>query len=135
AENLEKAAWNPAQAVLGPADKPIAATGGVVGLKGSLAPEGAIVKVAGMPEAALIFRGPALCFDNEEACFEAVTERRYAEGCVFVIRYEGTRGGPGIGEMLPTTPFLYGQGMGSKVALVTDGRFSGATRGFCVGHV
>jgi dihydroxy-acid dehydratase len=135
AENLEKVAWNPDQDVVWPADKPITATGGVVGLKGSLAPEGAIVKVAGMPEAAMTFRGPALCFDNEEDCFEAVTKRRYAEGCVFVIRYEGPRGGPGMREMLAITAALYGQGMGSKVALVTDGRFSGATRGFCVGHV
>jgi dihydroxy-acid dehydratase len=135
AENLEKVAWNPDQDVVWPADKPISATGGVVGLKGSLAPEGAIVKVAGMPEAALIFRGPALCFDCEEDCFEAVTKRRVPEGCVFVIRYEGPRGGPGMREMLATTAALYGQGMGSKVALVTDGRFSGATRGFCVGHV
>ncbi|MGA7385733.1 MAG: dihydroxy-acid dehydratase [Methylocella sp.] len=134
-ENLRKVVWNPDQDVIWPADKPITATGGVVGLKGSLAPEGAIVKVAGMPEAALIFRGPALCFDNEEDCFEAVTKRRYAEGCVLVIRYEGPRGGPGMREMLATTAALYGQGMGSKVALVTDGRFSGATRGLCVGHV
>ncbi|MGH6812574.1 MAG: dihydroxy-acid dehydratase [Methylocella sp.] len=134
-ENLSKVVWNPDQDVVWPADKPITPTGGVVGLKGSLAPEGAIVKVAGMPEAALVFRGPALCFDNEEDCFEAVTKRRYAEGCVFVIRYEGPRGGPGMREMLSTTAALYGQGMGSKVALVTDGRFSGATRGFCVGHV
>jgi dihydroxy-acid dehydratase len=134
-ENLRKVVWNPDQDVIWPADKPITTTGGVVALKGSLAPEGAIVKIAGMPEAALIFRGPALCFDNEEACFEAVAQRRYAEGCVFVIRYEGPRGGPGMREMLATTAALYGQGMGSKVALVTDGRFSGATRGFCVGHV
>ena len=134
-ENLRKVVWNPDQDVVWPADKPITPTGGVVGLKGNLAPEGAIVKVAGMPEAALIFRGSALCFDNEEACFEAVTKRRYAEGCVLVIRYEGPRGGPGMREMLATTAALYGQGMGSKVALVTDGRFSGATRGFCVGHV
>ncbi|MGO9722314.1 MAG: dihydroxy-acid dehydratase [Methylocella sp.] len=134
-DNLRKVVWNPYQDVIWPADKPITATGGVVGLRGSLAPEGAIVKVAGMPEAGLTFRGPALCFDNEEDCFEAVTKRRYAEGCVFVIRYEGPRGGPGMREMLSTTAALYGQGMGSKVALVTDGRFSGATRGFCVGHV
>jgi dihydroxy-acid dehydratase len=134
-ENLSKVAWNPDQDVIWPADKPITATGGIVGLKGSLAPEGAIVKVAGMPEAALTFRGPALCFDCEEDCFEVVTKRRYPEGCVFVIRYEGPRGGPGMREMLATTAALYGQGMGSKVALVTDGRFSGATRGFCVGHV
>jgi dihydroxy-acid dehydratase len=104
-------------------------------LKGSLAPEGAIVKIAGMPESALMFRGPARCFDNEEDCFEAVTKRNYQEGCVFVIRYEGPRGGPGMREMLATTAALYGQGMGTRVALVTDGRFSGATRGLCVGHV
>jgi dihydroxy-acid dehydratase len=93
------------------------------------------VKIAGMPKGALTFRGPARCFDNEEDCFEAVTKRNYQEGCVFVIRYEGPRGGPGMREMLATTAALYGQGMGTKVALVTDGRFSGATRGLCVGHV
>src|SRR3984893_7202446 len=135
AENLAKVAWNPDQDVVWPADKPISLTGGVVGLKGSLAPEGAIVKIAGMPDQALTFRGLALCFDNEEDCFEAVTNRRYREGCVFVIRYEGPRGGPGMREMLATTAALCGPGVGSKVALVTDGRFSGATRGFCVGHV
>jgi dihydroxy-acid dehydratase len=104
-----------------------------VGLKGNLAPEGAIVKVAGM--AVLKFTGPARCFDGEEACFEAVKDRKYKEGEVLVIRYEGPRGGPGMREMLSTTAALYGQGMGNKVALITDGRFSGATRGFCVGHV
>ncbi len=135
AENLAKVAWNPDQDVVWPADRPISPTGGVVGLKGSLAPEGAIVKIAGMAESALRFRGPARCFDNEEDCFDAVTKRNYQEGCVFVIRYEGPRGGPGMREMLATTAALYGQGMGSKVALVTDGRFSGATRGLCVGHV
>jgi dihydroxy-acid dehydratase len=135
AENLSKVAWNPGQDVVWPANRPISPTGGVVGLKGSLAPEGAIVKIAGMPEEALVFKGPALCFDNEEDCFEAVTKRHYREGCVLVIRYEGPRGGPGMREMLATTAALYGQGMGSKVALITDGRFSGATRGFCVGHV
>jgi dihydroxy-acid dehydratase len=135
AENLAKVAWNSSQDVVWPADKPISTSGGVVGLKGSLAPEGAIVKVAGMREEALTFRGPARCFDKEEDCFEAVTKRNYQEGCVFVIRYEGPRGGPGMREMLATTAALYGQGMGSKVALVTDGRFSGATRGLCIGHV
>ncbi len=135
AENLAKVAWNPNQDVVWPADRPISPSGGVVGLKGSLAPEGAIVKIAGMPESALMFRGPARCFDNEEDCFEAVTKRNYQEGCVFVIRYEGPRGGPGMREMLATTAALYGQGMGTRVALVTDGRFSGATRGLCVGHV
>ncbi len=118
-----------------PTSRPLTATGGVVGLKGNLAPEGAIVKVAGMPADKQVFTGPARCFDNEEACFEAVTNRRYKEGDVLVIRYEGPKGGPGMREMLATTAALYGQGMGDKVALITDGRFSGATRGFCVGHV
>jgi dihydroxy-acid dehydratase len=125
--------WNPDQDGVHPADKPLLATGGVVGLKGNLAPDGAIVKVAGME--VLKFTGRARCFDGEEACFEAVKRRQYKEGDVLVIRYEGPRGGPGMREMLATTAALYGQGMGNKVALVTDGRFSGATRGFCIGHV
>ncbi|KUM27888.1 dihydroxy-acid dehydratase [Mesorhizobium loti] len=133
AENMEHVAWNDSQDVVRPADRPITKTGGVVGLKGNLAPEGAIVKVAGMSE--LKFSGPARCFDSEEECFEAVTQRNYREGEVLVIRYEGPRGGPGMREMLSTTAALYGQGMGGKVALITDGRFSGATRGFCIGHV
>jgi dihydroxy-acid dehydratase len=133
AENLNSVKWNPDQDVVRPASKPLLATGGVVGLKGNLAPEGAIVKVAGMHN--LKFTGPARCFDGEEACFEAVKNRSYKEGEVLVIRYEGPRGGPGMREMLSTTAALYGQGMGDKVALITDGRFSGATRGFCVGHV
>jgi dihydroxy-acid dehydratase len=133
AENLKSVKWNPNQDVVYPADKPITVTGGVVGLKGNLAPEGAIVKVAGMKT--LKFTGPARCFDGEEACFEAVKTRAYKEGDVFVIRYEGPRGGPGMREMLSTTAALTGQGTGGKVALITDGRFSGATRGFCIGHV
>ncbi len=133
AENMESVKWNDAQDVVYPADKPITATGGVVGLRGNLAPDGAIVKVAGMEE--LKFSGPARCFDTEEACFEAVSSRNYEEGEVLVIRYEGPKGGPGMREMLSTTAVLYGQGMGDKVALITDGRFSGATRGFCIGHV
>jgi dihydroxy-acid dehydratase len=133
AENMASVKWNDAQDVVWPADKPITKTGGVVGLKGNLAPEGAIVKVAGMSK--LKFSGPARCFDSEEACFEAVQKRRYKEGEVLVIRYEGPRGGPGMREMLSTTSAIYGQGMGDKVALITDGRFSGATRGFCIGHV
>jgi dihydroxy-acid dehydratase len=133
AENLRSVQWNPDQDVVLPANKPLSPTGGVVGLKGNLAPEGAIVKVAGMQR--LKFSGPARCFDGEEACFEAVAHKRYQEGDVLVIRYEGPRGGPGMREMLSTTAALYGQGMGDKVALITDGRFSGATRGFCVGHV
>jgi dihydroxy-acid dehydratase len=132
-ENLKSVKWNPDQDVVRPASKPLTVTGGVVGLKGNLAPEGAIVKVAGMQN--LKFTGPARCFDGEEACFEAVKNKKYKEGEVLVIRYEGPRGGPGMREMLSTTAALYGQGMGDKVALITDGRFSGATRGFCVGHV
>jgi dihydroxy-acid dehydratase len=133
AENLKSVKWNDDQDVVRPANKPILATGGVVGLKGNLAPDGAIVKVAGMER--LRFSGPARCFDDEEACFEAVKNKTYREGEVLVIRYEGPKGGPGMREMLATTAALYGQGMGDKVALITDGRFSGATRGFCVGHV
>jgi len=133
AENLEKVVWNDRQDVVYPADRPLSPTGGVVGLSGNLAPDGAIVKVAGMKT--LTFTGPARCFDSEEACFEAVNNRAYHEGDVLVIRYEGPKGGPGMREMLSTTAALYGQGMGDKVALMTDGRFSGATRGFCVGHV
>ncbi|MEC9367210.1 MAG: dihydroxy-acid dehydratase [Pseudomonadota bacterium] len=133
ADNLKSVEWNDLQDVVRPASKPITATGGVVGLKGNLAPEGAIVKVAGM--SMLKFTGPARCFDSEEECFEAVSKRKYKEGEVLVIRYEGPRGGPGMREMLATTAALYGQGMGEKMALITDGRFSGATRGFCIGHV
>lgn len=133
AENMEKVSWNPDQDVVRPADNPITVTGGVVGLKGNLAPEGAIVKVAGMTNQK--FTGPARCFDTEEACFAAVQNKTYKEGEVLVIRYEGPKGGPGMREMLSTTSLLYGQGMGDKVALITDGRFSGATRGFCIGHV
>jgi dihydroxy-acid dehydratase len=135
AENLASVRWNDDQDVVRKATDPITPTGGVVGLKGNLAPEGAIVKVAGMPADKQVFRGPARCFDGEEACFEAVRNREYREGEVLVIRYEGPKGGPGMREMLSTTAALYGQGMGDKVALITDGRFSGATRGFCIGHV
>ena len=111
----------------------ITPTGGVVGLKGSLAPDGAIVKVAGMQS--LVFRGPARVFDCEETAFEAVVSDKVKEGDVIIIRYEGPKGGPGMREMLSTTAALYGKGMGEKVALITDGRFSGGTRGFCIGHV
>ena len=132
-ENLDEIAWNPDQKVIYDVKTPITPNGGVVGLKGSLAPEGAIVKVAGMHR--LQFAGPARCFDCEEDAFTAVEARDIAEGCVVVIRYEGPKGGPGMREMLSTTAALYGLGMGEKVALITDGRFSGATRGFCIGHV
>jgi dihydroxy-acid dehydratase len=116
-------------------ETPITKTGGVVGLKGNLAPEGAIVKVAGMTANEQVFSGPARVFECEEDAFEAVKAREYEEGEVLVIRNEGPAGGPGMREMLSTTAALSGQGMGKKVALITDGRFSGATRGFCVGHV
>ncbi len=132
-ENIEEITWNPDQKVFYDVKQPITPTGGVVGLKGSLAPDGAIVKVAGMER--LQFTGPARVFDCEEDAFSAVEKRDIAEGCVIVIRYEGPKGGPGMREMLSTTAALYGQGMGEKVALITDGRFSGATRGFCIGHV
>jgi dihydroxy-acid dehydratase len=121
--------------VIYPIETPITKTGGVVGLQGNLAPEGAIVKVAGMTAEEQVFTGPARCFESEEEAFEAVKARAYKEGEVLVIRNEGPSGGPGMREMLATTAALSGQGMGKKVALITDGRFSGATRGFCVGHV
>ncbi|QFS84443.1 Dihydroxy-acid dehydratase [Roseivivax sp. THAF40] len=114
---------------------PITKTGGVVGLKGNLAPEGAIVKVAGISAEDQVFTGPARVYECEEDAFEGVKNREYEEGEVIVIRNEGPAGGPGMREMLSTTAALSGQGMGKKVALITDGRFSGATRGFCVGHV
>ena len=132
-ENIEEITWNPDQKVFYDVKNPITPTGGVVGLKGSLAPEGAIVKVAGMER--LEFTGPAQVFDCEEDAFAAVEAREINEGSVVIIRYEGPKGGPGMREMLSTTAALYGQGMGEKVALITDGRFSGATRGFCIGHV
>jgi dihydroxy-acid dehydratase len=133
AENLAKVKWNDQQDVVRPTSNPISTTGGVVSLKGNLAPDGAIVKIAGLKN--LRFVGPARVFDREEECFECVEKRQYKEGDVLVIRYEGPKGGPGMREMLSTTAALYGQGMGDKVALITDGRFSGATRGFCIGHV
>jgi dihydroxy-acid dehydratase len=132
-QNLEGVTFNADQKVVYPVSNPLSPTGGVVGLKGTLAPEGAIVKVAGLKK--LQFRGPARIFDCEEDAFAAVEARQYKEGDVIVIRYEGPRGGPGMREMLSTTAALYGQGVGDKVALITDGRFSGGTRGFCIGHV
>jgi dihydroxy-acid dehydratase len=133
AENLAGVRLPVDQDVVRPASRPISPTGGLVGLSGNLAPEGAIVKVAGLRT--LAFVGPARIFDREEDAFAAVMRRHYKAGEVLVIRYEGPRGGPGMREMLSTTSAIYGQGMGEKVALITDGRFSGATRGLCVGHV
>ena len=132
-QNLENVKFNTNQRVVYPVSRPISKTGGVVGLQGSLAPEGAIVKVANMTK--LQFRGSARVFDCEEDCFRAVENRDYKDGDVLIIRYEGPKGGPGMREMLSTTAALYGQGAGDQVALITDGRFSGATRGFCIGHV
>ena len=133
AENLADVTFPTNQDVVRTTDAPLSPTGGVVGLRGNLAPEGAIVKVAGMKN--LKFTGKARCFDCEEEAFSAVERRDYQEGDVLVIRYEGPKGGPGMREMLATTAALYGQGAGDTVALITDGRFSDATRGFCVGHV
>ena len=132
-QNLEKVTFNTDQKVVYPVSNPITPTGGVVGLRGTLAPDGAIVKVAGLKKQQ--FRGPARVFNSEEEAFAAVDAKQYSEGDVIVIRYEGPIGGPGMREMLSTTAALYGQGAGEKVALITDGRFSGGTRGFCIGHV
>ena len=133
AENLADTPFDERQEIVRPTSRPITSWGGVVGLKGTLAPEGAIVKVAGLKS--LKFKGPARVFDCEEDAMAAVQARNYREGEVIVIRYEGPKGGPGMREMLGVTSAIYGQGMGDKVALITDGRFSGATRGFCIGHV
>ncbi len=132
-ENLKNTIFPKNQDVIYPVSNPLSQTGGVVGLKGNLAPRGAIVKVAGMKN--LTFSGPARVFDSEDECFLAVQDKKYKSGEVLVIRYEGPKGGPGMREMLATTAALYGQGVGEDVALITDGRFSGGTRGFCIGHV
>jgi|TARA_Y100000389_G_scaffold145359_1_gene143889 dihydroxy-acid dehydratase len=135
AENLKNVEFNKNQDVVYHPKAPLSKSGGVVTLKGNLAPDGAIVKVAGMSKDKLTFSGIARCFDCEEDCFKAVENKDYKIGDVLVIRYEGPKGGPGMREMLATTAAIYGQGMGDKVALITDGRFSGGTRGFCIGHV
>tara|TARA_B110000196_G_C20902631_1_gene546637 strand:- start:99 stop:782 length:684 start_codon:yes stop_codon:yes gene_type:complete len=132
-ENLKNIKFNSKQKVLRKFNNPLSPDGGVVGLKGNLAPDGGIVKIAGLKK--LQFIGKARCFDNEESAMNAVQTKKYKDGDVIVIRYEGPVGGPGMREMLSTTGAIYGQGKGEKVALITDGRFSGATRGFCVGHV
>lgn len=135
AENLRDIKFNEKQDVVYKPERPLSQSGGVVVLKGNLAEDGAVVKVAGMQKENLKFTGIARCFDSEEECFKAVEQKKYREGDVLIIRYEGPCGGPGMREMLATTAAIYGQGMGNKVALITDGRFSGGTRGFCVGHV
>ena len=132
-ENLRKVKFNIKQKVMRKHNNPLSPDGGVVGLKGNLATEGAIVKIAGLKK--LQFTGRARCFDTEEAAYKAVLKKKYKDGDIIIIRYEGPRGGPGMREMLQTTGAIYGQGKGEKVALITDGRFSGATRGFCIGHV
>ncbi len=132
-ENLKKVKFNIKQKVMRKHNNPLSPDGGVVGLKGNLAPEGAIVKIAGLKK--LQFTGRARCFDTEESAYKAVLKKKYKDGDIIVIRYEGPKGGPGMREMLQTTGAIYGQGKGEKVALITDGRFSGATRGFCIGHV
>ena len=132
-ENLKKVKFNLNQKVMRKYNNPLSPDGGVVGLRGNLAPDGAIVKVAGLKK--LKFTGKARCFDTEEDAFKAVQNRKYKDGDIIIIRYEGPKGGPGMREMLQTTGAIYGQGKGEKVALITDGRFSGATRGFCIGHV
>ena len=133
AENLKDVVVPEGQDVIVPTSRAISKTGGVVGLRGNLAPQGAIVKVAGLKHTK--FEGVARVFDSEEECFAAVQARKYKAGDVLIIRYEGPRGGPGMREMLSTTAAIYGQGMGEQVALITDGRFSGGTRGICIGHV
>jgi dihydroxy-acid dehydratase len=135
AENLRDTVVPKNQDVIYPTSKPLSPTGGLIVMSGNLAPQGSICKVAGMQGENLKFRGPARCFDREEDCFAAVEAKQYKKGDVLVIRYEGPRGGPGMREMLSTTAALYGQGAGGDVALITDGRFSGGTRGFCIGHV
>ena len=133
AENVKDVELPKNQDVIYPISKPITKTGGVVGLKGSLAPDGAIVKIAGLKK--LQFKGKAICFEREEDALEAVLNGKIKPGHVLIIRYEGPKGGPGMREMLSTTSALYGQELGEDVALITDGRFSGGTRGFCIGHV
>ncbi len=132
-ENLRNVKFNTKQKVMRKYNNPLSPDGGVVGMKGNLAPDGAIVKIAGLNK--LQFTGRARCFDTEESAYKAVKNKKYKDGDIIIIRYEGPKGGPGMREMLQTTGAIYGQGKGEKVALITDGRFSGATRGFCIGHV
>ena len=132
-QNLKNIKFNKNQKVMRTYNQPLSPDGGVVGLKGNLAPDGAIVKIAGLKK--VQFTGKARCFDTEEAAYKAVKNKKYKDGDIIIIRYEGPKGGPGMREMLQTTGAIYGQGKGEKVALITDGRFSGATRGFCIGHV
>jgi dihydroxy-acid dehydratase len=127
------AAPDPDGEIVRRSEQAIRPDGGLVVLKGNLAPDGALLKVAGLKS--LVFEGVARVFDGEDACTAAVKKRDYKAGEVLIIRYEGPKGGPGMREMLGTTAIIYGQQMGEKVALLTDGRFSGATRGMCIGHI
>jgi dihydroxy-acid dehydratase len=133
AEEAARAAETPGQQVVRPVAQALKKSGGLVILRGSLAPDGAVMKVSGTERAQ--HRGPARVFDSEEAAFEAVQKQAIKPGDVVVIRYEGPSGGPGMREMLAVTGAIVGAGLGDTVALVTDGRFSGATRGFCIGHI
>ena len=133
AENHKDVKFPLDQKIIYKTSKPLSPSGGFVGLKGNLAPDGAIVKVAGMKRKT--FTGIAKCFDNEENALNAVLEKKIKSGDVVVIRYEGPKGSPGMPEMLSTTGAIYGQGLGEEVALITDGRFSGGTHGFSIGHV
>ncbi len=133
AENHKNVKFPTNQKIIYTTSKPLSPTGGFAGLKGNLAPDGAIVKVAGMKRRN--FKGKAKCFDNEESALNAVLNKKIKAGDVVVIRYEGPRGSPGMPEMLSTTGAIYGQGLGEVVALITDGRFSGGTHGFSIGHV
>jgi dihydroxy-acid dehydratase len=132
-QEADRATETPGQEVVRPLSRPIKPTGGLVVLKGNLAPEGCVVKVAGYDT--IHYRGPARVFDSEEAAFDAVQHKRIQAGDVVVIRYEGPRGGPGMREMLAVTAAIVGEGLGESVALLTDGRFSGATHGLMAGHV
>lgn len=123
------------RSVIKPLSKPVRLKGGIMILKGSLAPEGAVIKTAGIPKEIIRFKGEAKVYDSEEEAVEAIRRNLVKEGDVLVIRYEGPKGGPGMREMLTITATIVGMGLGRKVALVTDGRFSGATRGISVGHV
>src|SRR5438876_848658 len=133
AEAAATAKETPGQEVVRPVDRALKSSGGLVILRGSLAPEGAVMKVSGTGR--MTHRGPARVFDSEEAAFDAVQHQRIKPGDVVVIRYEGPSGGPGMREMLAVTGAIVGAGLGDSVALITDGRFSGATRGFCIGHI
>ena len=133
AAEAAEAKETPGQEVIHPLDKPIKKSGGLVILRGSLAPDGCVIKVTGIERSEQ--RGPARVFENEEAAMAAATGGKIRPGDIVVIRYEGPRGGPGMREMLGVTSAIVGAGLSDSVALLTDGRFSGATRGFCVGHV